>query len=257
MKKKGIALLIIFILIMISLSGCTSDENNETEDENTSTGKDTDGDGYNDNVDAFPNDPTEWIDSDGDGIGNNTDAFPNDPSEWLDTDDDGIGDNADLDDDGDGVQDTNDLFPSKNAQIKISFYECTSWDQKADVKFDIRVNEMIIAYAPSESDTWSVKKGVTFTCDWDTIYDVPDDILYQNIQIRMYEVYYSYGSQTYKTNQLDINGLNEDLGCSIEFNLETGQWSGDDTDGTTDGLNDGNDDYLELDAYLKYDIEIV
>jgi hypothetical protein len=257
MNKKGIAILIILLLIMISLSGCTSEDNNNTEKENTSTGKDTDGDGYNDNVDAFPNDPTEWIDSDGDGIGNNTDAFPNDPAEWLDTDDDGIGDNADLDDDGDGVEDTNDLFPLKNAQLKISFNECTSWDQKADVNFDIRVNENVIAYAPSESETWYVKKGVTFTCDWNTIYDIPDDILYQNIQIRMYEVYYSHGSQTYKTNQLDINGLNEDLGCSIEFNVETGQWSGDDTDGTTDGRNDGNDDYLELDAYLKYDVEIV
>jgi hypothetical protein len=257
MKKKGIVIGVIFLFIILSLSGCTNNENNNSESDGTSTGTDTDGDGYNDNVDAFPNDPAEWLDSDSDGIGNNTDAFPNDPTEWIDSDDDGVGDNSDIDDDNDSVMDTNDLYPLKNAQIKISFYECTSWDQKADVNFDIRVNEMIIAYAPSETNTWSVKKGVTFVCNWNTTYDIPDDIQFQTIQIRMYEIYYSYGSKTYKTNQLDINGLNENLGCSIEFDIISGQWRGDDTDGITDGKNDGNEDYLELDAYLKYDIETI
>jgi surface protein len=41
---------------------------------------DTDGDGFDDTVDAFPNDPTEWLDTDGDGVGDNADAFPLDPS---------------------------------------------------------------------------------------------------------------------------------------------------------------------------------
>ena len=45
--------------------------------------KDTDGDGYNDDVDDFPYDDTQWLDSDGDGYGdnsngNNPDAFPYD-----------------------------------------------------------------------------------------------------------------------------------------------------------------------------------
>ena len=38
---------------------------------------DADGDGFDDAIDAFPNDPTEWADSDGDGIGDNADPFPN------------------------------------------------------------------------------------------------------------------------------------------------------------------------------------
>ena len=41
---------------------------------------DSDGDGVLDNVDAFPNDPTENRDSDRDGVGDNADAFPNDPT---------------------------------------------------------------------------------------------------------------------------------------------------------------------------------
>jgi hypothetical protein len=103
---------------------------------------DTDLDGHNDNLDEFPNDPTEWSDSDGDGVGDNADAFPNDAnettdsdsdnrgdnadafpndsSEWYDTDDDGVGDNADVfpvdpsewsDSDGDGIGNNSDSFP--------------------------------------------------------------------------------------------------------------------------------------------------
>ena len=44
-------------------------------------------------------------DSDGDGYSDIIDAFPNDPSEWMDTDGDGIGNNADPDDDNDGYAD--------------------------------------------------------------------------------------------------------------------------------------------------------
>ena len=40
------------------------------------SGPDSDGDGYGDLIDAFPDDPTEWLDSDGDGIGDNSDEYP-------------------------------------------------------------------------------------------------------------------------------------------------------------------------------------
>ena len=61
--------------------------------------KDTDGDGYNDAVDAFPYDATQYSDMDGDGYGdnatgNNPDAFPTDATQWSDADGDGYGDNA-------------------------------------------------------------------------------------------------------------------------------------------------------------------
>ena len=83
---------------------------------------DTDGDGVGDNADVFPNDPTETVDTDGDGVGDNGDAYPNDPTQWqIDSDGDGVGDNADAfpndptettDTDGDGVGDNADVFPA-------------------------------------------------------------------------------------------------------------------------------------------------
>ncbi len=85
---------------------------------------DRDNDGVRDNVDAFPDDPSESVDTDGDGVGNNTDtdddndgvldvndAFPLDASEHADADNDSIGDNADTDDDNDGVNDNSDAYP--------------------------------------------------------------------------------------------------------------------------------------------------
>ena len=61
--------------------------------------KDTDNDGYNDDVDDFPNDATQWSDMDGDGYGDNAtgnmaDAFPTESTQWSDADGDGYGDNA-------------------------------------------------------------------------------------------------------------------------------------------------------------------
>ena len=80
---------------------------------------DTDNDTFNDNVDAFPFDSSEWLDSDNDNVGNNTDLFNDDPTEWEDSDNDNVGDNADPfdddpteweDTDGDNVGNNTDLF---------------------------------------------------------------------------------------------------------------------------------------------------
>ena len=72
---------------------------------------DDDGDGYEDQDDAFPENPSEWVDSDRDGTGDNTDIFPADPGEQADFDGDGIGDNSDPDDDNDGIPDPQDPRP--------------------------------------------------------------------------------------------------------------------------------------------------
>ena len=49
--------------------------------------------------------PAGTTDTDNDGYADGIDAFPNNPDEWLDTDHDGTGNNADTDDDGDGMPD--------------------------------------------------------------------------------------------------------------------------------------------------------
>jgi len=85
---------------------------------------DSDGDGFNDSIDVFPQDPSEWLDTDEDNVGNNSDidddndgvldgqdAFPLDVNESVDTDSDGVGNNSDTDDDNDGVFDIEDAFP--------------------------------------------------------------------------------------------------------------------------------------------------
>jgi hypothetical protein len=80
---------------------------------------DGDGDGAVNAVDVCPTVPdADQRDADGDGVGdacdsdrdgdnaeNELDAFPDDPLEWLDTDGDGVGDGADQDDDDDGLSD--------------------------------------------------------------------------------------------------------------------------------------------------------
>ena len=104
---------------------------------------DWDGDSYENSIDVFPLDETQWADEDGDGLGDEStgrnpdpslgdkdndgrldpsdistnefgcllnpekdkDEFPEDPLEWSDFDGDCIGDNADADDDNDGYSD--------------------------------------------------------------------------------------------------------------------------------------------------------
>ena len=66
---------------------------------------DSDGDGYNDGVDAFPNDPTECKDSDKDGVGDNADYYPNDSSRWKYTSETSQDNDDDADSDGDGLTD--------------------------------------------------------------------------------------------------------------------------------------------------------
>ncbi|NQZ99356.1 MAG: exo-alpha-sialidase, partial [Myxococcales bacterium] len=79
---------------------------------------DSDGDGVT-NADEFAA-GTDPLDRDEDGYQDAVDAFPDDPTEWLDTDADGIGNNADPDDDGDGIPDANDQGPldADNCRVK-------------------------------------------------------------------------------------------------------------------------------------------
>ena len=73
---------------------------------------DFDGDGHDDDVDAFPTNPNEWIDSDGDLFGDNGDTCPYLANGGqVDTDADGDGNECDDDDDDDAVLDGDDNCP--------------------------------------------------------------------------------------------------------------------------------------------------
>ena len=111
MHKIGMLLIGVMLISIVYLEGCTQ-KNTETPD--------SDGDGYNDSIDAFPFNSSEWNDIDHDGHGDNIDAFPLNSSEWNDSDNDGYGDNSDafpydstehVDSDKDGYGDNNDDFP--------------------------------------------------------------------------------------------------------------------------------------------------
>jgi hypothetical protein len=135
--------------------------------------RDTDGDGFNDDVDVFPFDSTQWADTDGDGYGDNTngtlgDAFPTDPTQWSDIDGDGYGDNAsgvngdDLpfdstqwsDSDGDGYGDNPngngaDMYPSDPTQWVDSDgdgYGDNTWGNNPD-------------YFPADPTQWADADG--------------------------------------------------------------------------------------------------
>jgi gliding motility-associated-like protein len=71
-------------------------------------------------------------DLDGDGYLNSVDAFPNDPSEYLDTDVDGIGDNADQDDDNDGFTDSDEALCKTNPKDSNSLPTDNDGDQIVD-----------------------------------------------------------------------------------------------------------------------------
>lgn len=136
-KKKSfitiIAVMLILIVVVIGVYYITcpteTSIDNPINGGSISTYLDSDSDGYDDNVDVFPHDSSEWKDSDGDSHGDNSDEFPYDSSEWSDSDNDGYGDNSDafpndytehLDSDHDGVGNNKDAFPYDSYETKDS-----------------------------------------------------------------------------------------------------------------------------------------
>lgn len=121
---------------------------------------DTDGDGVTDDIDVFPDDPSEQTDTDGDGVGDNGDAFPDDPNEASDQDGDGVGDNADVfpndptessDRDGDGVGDNADAFPddpSRSSNSSLGCVDSASIACGADIDLSRAFNSFSVALPP-------------------------------------------------------------------------------------------------------------
>jgi len=133
--------------------------------------KDTDGDSYPDNMDEFPDDPSEFSDSDDDGVGNNADPFPLDPNEWSDMDGDGIGDNSDVfpedpnewsDMDGDSIGDNSDAFPKDPSASKDSDNDGypDEWNTGKNEKDS--TNELILDRYPQDPTRWKKPEDSPF-----------------------------------------------------------------------------------------------
>jgi hypothetical protein len=73
-RKIGLVITVLIITLMVVIASIyfmiKEFKNSETSDR--------DGDGYDDDIDAFPNNPEEWHDNDEDGVGDNSDDFPDD-----------------------------------------------------------------------------------------------------------------------------------------------------------------------------------
>ena len=120
---------------------------------------DSDSDGWADSIDAFPNEPTQWVDSDGDGYGDQTGGFEGDscPNESGNSSEDRFGC---LDSDMDGYSDFGDSFP--NSASAWSDADSDSFpDQRALVNSDDCPNEAgtsiedRIGCLDTDGDGWS------------------------------------------------------------------------------------------------------
>ena len=216
--RKIVVILIGFVIITIGLmSGCT---------EKRPEGKvetDTDGDGYNDTVDAFPADSTEWVDSDGDGVGDNTDAFPHDANETKDSDGDGVGDNADAfpldptewqDSDGDGVGDNADYFP----------HDATRWEQPPPDAFLQFAEPYVEKLVLDDSQLQTYAASILTGCD-SSAKECQVNALYRDVLKNYTCTAAPLGSETLQTPQETIQkkeGTCEDLSillCSLLSNI--------------------------------------
>ena len=119
---------------MVDANGCALEQ------------KDSDSDGYNDSVDDFPYDDTQWLDTDGDGFGdsltgNNPDLFPTDSTQWSDIDGDGYGDNA--------AGNSPDQFP----------YDPTQWHDSDGDGYGDNANGNNPDLWPNDSSQWTDSDG--------------------------------------------------------------------------------------------------
>lgn len=89
---------------------------------------DTDGDGYDDEIDAFITDPTQWSDQDGDGYGDNQsgvnpDLCRDSPAEPVDSE--GCTESQKADSDGDGVLDISDQCSNTMENASVDTNGCS------------------------------------------------------------------------------------------------------------------------------------
>jgi len=180
---------------------------------------------------------------------------------YKDTDGDRIPDIEDPDDDNDGYLDSQDYLPKQDAKIWILLNEFRVIDEvdpvpengDAEIYFEILINEVSVAsIRPSTNDSWSVDIGELKTINANYIYNCDDDKNIYKINIRMWDYDGGISSEF-----VDIDGTSDTKTFTIFYDIITGHWYGNDSDGITDGSDDGTQQLDDNDAYLKYNIKTV
>ena len=208
--------------------------------------KDTDGDGYNDDIDDFPNDDTQWLDSDGDGFGDNLngnvpDAFPYDNTQWEDQDGDGYGDNP--------FGNNSDAFP----------YDSTQWSDSDGDGYGDNQNGNNPDLWPNDPSQWtdsdgdgygdnsSGSYGDAFPFDSSQWADSDGDGYGDNVNGNNPDAFPNDGTQWVDSDG-DGYGDNQNGNNPDRFVDDSTQWADSDDDGYGDNQNGNNPDAFPSDG---------
>ena len=245
----------------VDSTGCAADQ------------RDSDGDGYNDDVDDFPFDDTQWLDTDGDGYGDNLngnypDYFPTDNTQWSDIDGDGYGDNSNgnnpdafpfdatqwHDVDGDGYGDNAngnnpDLWPNDPSQ-----WTDTDGDGYGDNPqgtagdaFPFDATQWVDTDSDGFGDNMNGNNPDMFPNDGTQWADADGDGYGDNANGNDADKFPSDASQWYDSDN-DGYGDNQQGNNPDAFPSDGTQWSDQDGDGYGDNANGNNPDKFPQDS---------
>lgn len=120
---------------LVLISGANYDGDSQMDSADSDDDNDTVLDVNELNGDTCHFDP----DCDDDDYEDNEDAFPTNPNEWVDTDNDSTGNNSDTDDDNDGILDSEEVIPGNDGYITDPLDQDTDNDSMPD-KWEVDYN---------------------------------------------------------------------------------------------------------------------
>lgn len=207
---------------------------------------------------------------DGEEVALGEDGYVTDPLD-DDTDDDGLKDGEEIDmginpldndTDDDDFLDGDDYVPTRDAKIQVDILKFIVWDEvdwlsdEAQVFFEIFVDDMDNKYGRIKaSGEWNVKlEALKEVSNQYLAKNIADNVLVHSVKIIMKD------KDLFSDDTLDIDGIHKggsNNAITLNYNIVTGEWTGDDNDGVTDGSDDGSQSTDEDDGYLEYNITTV